>query len=100
MSGKIWLVGAGPGDVGLLTRKGYDVLQKAEVVVYDSLLSDSILAMIPDSAEKIDAGKRAGNHKLQQEETNRILLQKALEGKQVVRLKGGEDRKSVGRERV
>lgn len=90
MSGKIWLVGAGPGDVGLLTRKGYDVLQKAEVVVYDSLLSDSILAMIPDSAEKIDAGKRAGNHKLQQEETNRILLQKALEGKQVVRLKGGD----------
>lgn len=90
MSGKVWLIGAGPGDVGLLTLKGYEVLMRADVVVYDSLLSDSVLALIPDTAKKIDAGKRAGNHKLRQEETNRLLLKEAMEGKQVVRLKGGD----------
>lgn len=88
--GKVWLVGAGPGDAGLLTRKGYSVLENAQVVVYDSLVSDAILSIIPDEAEKIDAGKRAGNHKLRQEETNKLLLEKALEGKLVVRLKGGD----------
>lgn len=89
-AGKVWLVGAGPGDAGLFTRKGYDVLKQAEVVVYDSLVSDAILSMIPENAKKIDAGKRAGNHKIRQEETNRILLQEALKGQRVVRLKGGD----------
>ena len=88
--GKVWLVGAGPGDIGLMTLKGYDLLKKAEVVVYDSLVSDAILAWIPENAKKIDAGKRAGNHKLRQEETNRILLEEAQQGKRVVRLKGGD----------
>lgn len=90
MTGKVWLVGAGPGDAGLLTRKGYEVLKDAQVVVYDSLVSDAILAMIPRDAVKIDAGKRAGNHHLRQEQTNQVLLEQALAGNRVVRLKGGD----------
>lgn len=89
-TGKVWLVGAGPGDAGLLTLKGRDVLQQAEVVVYDALLGDGVMALIPATAEKINVGKRAGNHVKRQEETNALLLQKALEGKRVVRLKGGD----------
>jgi len=88
--GKVWLVGAGTGDVGLITRKGLDVLQKAEVVVYDALVSLEILALLPEDAELIDAGKRSHNHLIPQERTNEILLEKALEGKRVVRLKGGD----------
>ncbi len=88
--GKVWLVGAGPGDAGLLTLKGKDVLSKAEVVVYDALVGDGVLGMIPECAELIYAGKRSGNHFLRQEETNRVLLTKALKGKRVVRLKGGD----------
>ncbi len=90
MKGKVWLVGAGPGDPGLLTKKAYEVLKSAEVVVYDSLVSDAILALMPQDAKKIDAGKRAGNHTLRQEETNQILLEEALKGNRVVRLKGGD----------
>lgn len=90
MTGKVWLVGAGPGDAGLLTRKGYEVLENAQVVVYDSLVSDGILATIPRDAVKIDAGKRAGNHHLRQEQTNQVLLEQALAGNRVVRLKGGD----------
>ncbi len=88
--GKVWLVGAGPGDVGLLTLKGLQVLQEAEVVVYDSLVGDSVLALIPDGAEAILAGKRAGHHHLSQEEINQVLVRKAQAGHQVVRLKGGD----------
>lgn len=90
MKGKVWLVGAGPGDAGLLTVKGQYVLNDAEVVVYDSLVGLSILACIPETAEKINVGKRAGNHTMRQEEINKVLLEKALEGKRVVRLKGGD----------
>lgn len=90
MAGKVWLVGAGPSDVGLLTLKGKAVLEQAEVVVYDALVGSGILALIPPTAEKINAGKRARNHTLRQEQTNALLLQKALEGKRVVRLKGGD----------
>lgn len=90
MAGKVWLVGAGPSDVGLLTLKGKAVLENAEVVVYDALVGSGILSLIPASAEKINAGKRASNHTLLQEQTNELLLQKALEGKRVVRLKGGD----------
>ena len=88
--GKVWLVGAGPSDVGLLTIKAKEVIDEADVVVYDRLVGQSIMMMIPDRAEKIDVGKRAGNHTMPQEEMNQILLQKALEGKRVVRLKGGD----------
>lgn len=88
--GKVWLVGAGPSDAELLTVKAKRVLEQAEVVVYDRLVGDSILLMMPDKAEKIDAGKRSGNHTMPQEEMNRLLLRKAQEGKRVVRLKGGD----------
>jgi uroporphyrinogen III methyltransferase / synthase len=88
--GKVWLVGAGPGDIGLLTLKGKEVLESAEVVVYDALVSDEIAALIPLSAKKINVGKRANRHLVPQEEINQILLHEALEGKRVVRLKGGD----------
>jgi len=88
--GKVWLVGAGPSDAELLTVKAKRVLEQAEVVVYDRLVGDSILLMMPESAEKIDAGKRSGNHTMPQEEMNCLLLKKAQEGKRVVRLKGGD----------
>ena len=90
MAGKVWLVGAGPGDVGLMTLKGREVLSRAEVVVYDALVSDSVLGLIPEGAKLIFAGKRSGNHYLKQEETNKVLLEEALNGKRVVRLKGGD----------
>jgi len=90
MSGKVWLVGAGPGDVGLMTLKGREVLSRAEVVVYDALVGDGVLGLIPEGAKLIFAGKRSGNHFLRQEETNRVLLEEALDGKRVVRLKGGD----------
>lgn len=88
--GKVWLVGAGPGDVQLLTLKGRDVLSKADVVIYDALIGQGLLSFIPENAELIYAGKRSGNHTLKQDEINKLLLDKALEGNNVVRLKGGD----------
>ena len=90
MAGKVWLVGAGPGDLGLFTIKGLEVLQKAEVVVYDALIGDAVLTLIPDQAKKINVGKRAGNHRMTQEQINLTLLEQAQAGKRVVRLKGGD----------
>lgn len=89
-TGKVWLVGAGPGDVELLTRKAEKVLNEAEVVVYDRLVGDGVLAMIPKSARTIDVGKNAGNHTKNQKEINQILLEEAEKGYRVVRLKGGD----------
>lgn len=89
-NGKVWLVGAGPSDTGLMTVKAVEVLKEAEVVVYDALIGESIRMMIPDEAEKIDVGKRAGNHTMVQEDINRLLYEKAAAGKKVVRLKGGD----------
>ncbi|MDE6313940.1 MAG: uroporphyrinogen-III C-methyltransferase [Lachnospiraceae bacterium] len=88
--GKVWLVGAGCGDLGLVTQKGMKVLKEAEVVVYDALLSLELLSMLPEDAELIDVGKRSHHHQIPQEEINRILLKKAQQGKRVVRLKGGD----------
>ena len=88
--GKVWLVGAGPGDVSLITLKGRDVLSEADVVVYDALVRGGMMSLIPDKAELIYAGKRSGNHSMKQEDINSVLLEKALEGKTVVRLKGGD----------
>lgn len=88
--GKVYLVGAGPGDPGLMTLKGKTLLEHADVVVYDALVSPSILAMIGPQAERIDAGKRRGNHSLLQPETTQILIQKAQDQPVVVRLKGGD----------
>lgn len=88
--GKVWLVGAGPSDMGLLTLKGKNLIEQADVVVYDALVSASILSMIPSSAQAIFVGKRAGNHPVPQEQINQILLEQAMQGKRVVRLKGGD----------
>ena len=90
MSGKVWLVGAGPGDSGLFTLKGMEVLQRADVVVYDALIGVELLALIPEHAVKIDVGKRASNHRKPQERINQILLEQAQAGRKVVRLKGGD----------
>ena len=89
-TGKVWLVGAGPSDPGLFTRKGMEVLQQAETVVYDALVGQEILEMIPEEAELINVGKRSSHHTMKQENINELLLEKAREGKRVVRLKGGD----------
>lgn len=88
--GKVYLVGAGPGDAGLLTLKGRAVLAAAEVVVYDALVGSAILAWIPETAEAINVGKRSSNHTMPQESISELLVRKAREGRQVVRLKGGD----------
>lgn len=88
--GKVYLVGAGPGDPGLMTLKGKGLLECADVVVYDALVSPAILAMIAPQAEKINAGKRRGRHSMMQEETTQLLIAKAQEHAIVVRLKGGD----------
>ena len=88
--GKVWLVGAGPSDPGLFTLKGKAVLAQAQVVVYDALVGSGVLSMIPETAEQIYVGKRAGNHTMTQDEINELLVRKAEEGKRVVRVKGGD----------
>ncbi|MFA0814175.1 MAG: uroporphyrinogen-III C-methyltransferase [Anaerofustis sp.] len=88
--GKVWLVGAGPSDVGLLTIKAKETIEQADVVVYDSLVGDAILGLIPRSAKLIYVGKRAGNAAMSQENINKVLLAEALNGNKVVRLKGGD----------
>ena len=88
--GKVWLVGAGPSDPGLFTLKGMEVLQQAETVVYDALVGQEILELIPEEAELINVGKRSSHHTMKQENINELLLEKAKEGKRVVRLKGGD----------
>ena len=88
--GICYLVGAGPGDPGLLTLRGRDCLERADVVVYDYLSNAEFLRYAPEGAEKIYAGKTAGRHALKQEETNALLVKFTKEGKCVVRLKGGD----------
>jgi uroporphyrinogen III methyltransferase/synthase len=88
--GIVYLVGAGPGDIGLLTIKGLACLQKAEVVIYDFHLNAQVLNYIHHDAEFIYAGKRGGKHTMAQEEINSIIVEKAKEGRMVCRLKGGD----------
>ncbi|MEM8827742.1 MAG: uroporphyrinogen-III C-methyltransferase [Cyanobacteria bacterium P01_G01_bin.19] len=88
--GKVYLVGAGPGDPGLLTVKGKTLLEHADVVVYDALVSPEILDIISPHAEKINAGKRKGRHSLPQTETTELLRLKAETNAIIVRLKGGD----------
>ncbi len=88
--GKVWLVGAGPSNPGLFTLRGKQVLEKADVVVYDALVGEGTLSMIPDGTECRYVGKHSGNHTMPQEEINCLLVELALEGKRVVRLKGGD----------
>lgn len=90
MAGKVILVGAGPGDPGLLTLKGKAALENADAVLYDRLAGDGILSLIPKGTKKINVGKRSGEHPVPQEEINRLILDYALDGKTVVRLKGGD----------
>jgi uroporphyrinogen III methyltransferase/synthase len=89
-SGIVYLVGAGPGDPGLITLRGKECLQKAEVVVYDYLANELLLNFAPEAAERIYAGKIGGRHNQDQEEINRLLVDKGRSGKVVVRLKGGD----------
>ncbi|MDI6891004.1 MAG: uroporphyrinogen-III C-methyltransferase [Thermodesulfovibrionales bacterium] len=90
MKGKVYIVGAGPGDIGLLTVKGLMCLQKAEVVIYDFHLNAQVLNYINHDAEFIYVGKRSGHHTMTQDEINEILIQKAKEDKIICRLKGGD----------
>ena len=90
MTGTVYLVGAGPSDGGLFTLKGLELLQKADVVVYDALIGLEVMALIPEKTRKINVGKRSGNHTVPQEEINQILLREAQAGNEVVRLKGGD----------
>ncbi len=88
--GKVWLVGAGPGDRNLVTQRCLSCIREADAVVYDSLATDALLNEARRDAELIYAGKRASSHHLRQEETNALLIRMAKEGKRVVRLKGGD----------
>ena len=88
--GRVALIGAGPGDAGLFTLRGRELLEAADCVVYDRLVGDGVLAMMPESAEKINVGKTGGGHQTPQREIEEILVTKALEGKKVARLKGGD----------
>lgn len=88
--GKVWLVGAGPSDMELITVKGKRLLEEADVVVFDRLVGQGILMYGRKDAKYIDVGKQSGHHPIPQEEINEILLQEAKAGKKVVRLKGGD----------
>ncbi|HEX9079204.1 MAG TPA: uroporphyrinogen-III C-methyltransferase [Desulfuromonadaceae bacterium] len=89
-TGIVYLVGAGPGDPGLITVRGVECLCRAEVVVYDYLANEQLLNYAPETAERVYAGKIGGRHNQDQAEINRILVEKARQGKTVVRLKGGD----------
>jgi uroporphyrinogen III methyltransferase / synthase len=88
--GKVYLVGAGPGDPGLLTVRGLELLRRAQVIVYDQLANPVLLEESSDGAVKIFAGKRAGRHCIAQSEINQVLIDHARLGCEVVRLKGGD----------
>lgn len=88
--GFVTLVGAGPGDAGLLTVHALQAIQAADVVLYDALVSEEIMALVRKDADKISVGKRARSHQVRQEDTNALLVAEAQKGRRVVRLKGGD----------
>lgn len=88
--GKVYLVGAGPGDPDLITRKGLRLIQSADVILYDRLIPPTLLDEAPYDAELIDVGKRPKQPRLSQDEINQVLIDRARAGKSVVRLKGGD----------
>src|SRR5438132_6903768 len=89
-NGKVYLVGAGPGDLGLVTLRAKECIERADVIVYDHLANPEMVGWAPDNAEIIYAGKKAGEHALNQEKINSLLVEKARSGNEVVRLKGGD----------
>lgn len=90
MAGKVYLVGAGPGHAKLITVKGLECLQKADVVVYDRLAAPQLLGAVKPGTRKIYVGKLPDRHTMKQEEINQLLVDLAKEGQTVVRLKGGD----------
>jgi uroporphyrin-III C-methyltransferase len=90
MKGKVYLVGSGPGGTGLLTARAKEVIDIAEVILYDQLPGEEIIGTLPERAEKIDCGKYGGSHTLEQDEIEALMVSRAKDGKQVVRLKGGD----------
>ena len=90
MNGKVFLVGAGPGDPGLLTLRAADLIGSADVIAIDALVSPEIAALIPPHIQVLNTGKRAGAHAMPQDEINALLIAQARQGKRVVRLKGGD----------
>ncbi|BFM07198.1 uroporphyrinogen-III C-methyltransferase [Halioxenophilus aromaticivorans] len=88
--GFVQLVGAGPGDPELLTLKAYKVIQQADVVLYDRLVSDAVMALIPEGCERVYVGKRRADHSVPQKQIGQLLVDYARQGKQTVRLKGGD----------
>ena len=89
-AGKLWLVGAGPGDPDLLTLRAARLLESADLVVHDGLVGEGVLALIPAHVERISVAKQRSRHTMKQEMINELLVREALAGKQVVRLKGGD----------
>ena len=90
MTGKVFLIGAGPGDPGLLTLRAAHLLRTADVMLYDALASDAVVALAPDRCERIFVGKRSGDRALPQSEIEALMIVKAREGRRVARLKGGD----------
>lgn len=90
MSGKVYFVGSGPGGEGLLTQRARDVIDAADVILFDQLPGEEILASLPARAEKIDCGKYGGKHTLEQDEIEALIIDRAKQGMNVVRLKGGD----------
>lgn len=88
--GEVWLVGAGPGDPDLLTRKAERLIAAADIVFHDALVGPGVLALVPDGVERVGVGKRSGRHSKDQGSINDLLLAAARDGRRVVRLKGGD----------
>lgn len=88
--GEVYLVGAGPGDPELLTIRALKLIQRADVALYDHLISDEVLALLPKAVERVYVGKERANHTMRQEDINALLVRLAQEGRRVLRLKGGD----------